>query len=159
MKILGIDPGSHATGYGVIEKVDGDLRCMIYGEVKPPKKARLSVCLTTIYDGIKEAIHHSNPELMAIENIFYGKNIGSLIKQGHVRGVAVLAGAEEGLPIFEYTPLEIKKAVTGYGLAEKRQIQIMVKRILRLRETPPPDAADALAVAICHMNFLKSEQV
>jgi crossover junction endodeoxyribonuclease RuvC len=159
LKVLGIDPGSHATGYGVIEKVDRGLHCIIYGEVKPPKKARLSVCLTTIYAGIKEAIHNSNPEIMAIEDIFYGKNISSLIKQGHVRGVAVLAGAQEGLSIFEYTPLEVKKAVTGYGLAEKIQIQIMVKKILRLKEMPSPDAADALAVAICHMNFLKIEQV
>ena len=158
MRVLGIDPGSHATGYGVIEKVDRDLHCVIYGEVKPPKKAGLSVCLTTVYDGIKEAIHHSNPDIMAIEDIFYGKNISSLIKQGHVRGVAILAGAQEGLSVFEYTPLEIKKAVTGYGLAEKIQIQIMVKKILRLKEMPSPDAADALAVAICHMNFLKIEQ-
>jgi crossover junction endodeoxyribonuclease RuvC len=159
LRVLGIDPGSHATGYGVIEKNDRDLHCILYGEVKPPKKSSLSVCLTTIYAGISEVIHHSSPQIMAIEDIFYGKNVSSLIKQGHVRGVAVLAGAQEGLSIFEYTPLEIKKAVTGYGLAEKIQIQLMVKKILRLKEMPPPDAADALAVAICHMNFLKIEQV
>jgi len=96
---------------------------------------------------------------MAIENIFYGKNIRSLIKQGHVRGVAILAGADGGVPIYEYSPLEIKKAVVGYGRAEKGQVQRMVRAILKLPELPPPDAADALAVAICHVHFRKTDQI
>ncbi len=159
MRVLGIDPGVRVTGYGVIESTGRDVRCVIYGEIKPPRKARLSICLSSIYAGIRETIHNTSPDTMVVEDIFCGKNVRSLIKQGHVRGVVVLAGVKEGLSVFEYTPLEIKKAVTGYGLAQKMQIQMMVKKILRLKEIPPPDAADALAVAICHMHFSKSEQV
>jgi crossover junction endodeoxyribonuclease RuvC len=94
-----------------------------------------------------------------LENIFYGKNIRSLIKQGQVRGVVIFAGAAQGVPVFEYSPLEIKKGVVGYGRAEKRQVQIMVKAILRLSSLPPADAADALAAAICHANFFKEQQI
>lgn len=159
MRVLGIDPGSRVTGYGLVEQVGSGLRCAFYGEIKPARGASLSACLSAVYGGIKEAIRQSAPEIMAIEDIFYGKNVHSLIKQGHVRGVAVLAGAQEGLAVYEYSPLEIKKAVTGYGFAEKRQVQIMVKNILKLTELPPPDAADALAAAICHIHFLKTEQV
>lgn len=159
MRVLGIDPGSRVTGYGVVEKVRGGLTCVFYGEIKPEKGARLSACLSAVYRGIKEAIRQAEPKIMVIEDIFYGKNVHSLIKQGHVRGVAVLAGAEEGLTVYEYSPLEIKKAVAGYGFAEKRQVQMMVKNILKLVDAPPPDAADALAAAICHINFLKTEQV
>ncbi|MHB8091117.1 MAG: crossover junction endodeoxyribonuclease RuvC [Syntrophales bacterium] len=159
MRVLGIDPGSQVTGYGVVETVKSRFECVFYGEIKPSKGASLSVCLMDVYRGIKEAIRRSNPEILVIEDIFYGKNVHSLIKQGHVRGVAVLAGAQEGLAVYEYSPLEIKKAVAGYGFAEKRQVQMMVKNILKLAEIPPPDAADALAAAICHINFLKTEQV
>ena len=159
MRVLGIDPGSRVTGYGIVEKVQGGLKCPLYGEIKPARGASLSECLMTVYGGIKEAIISAEPEIMAIEDIFYGKNVSSLIKQGHVRGVAILAGAQEGLAVYEYSPLEIKKSVAGYGLAEKRQVQMMVKNILRLAEIPPPDAADALAAAICHIHFLKTEQV
>ncbi|MBW6485935.1 MAG: crossover junction endodeoxyribonuclease RuvC [Syntrophobacterales bacterium] len=156
---MGIDPGSKVTGYGVVEAVRSRFECVFYGEIKPSRGAGLSVCLMEVYSGIKEAIRRSNPEILVIEDIFYGKNVHSLIKQGHVRGVAVLAGAQEGLAVYEYSPLEIKKAVAGYGFAEKRQVQMMVKNILKLTELPPPDAADALAAAICHINFLKTEQV
>jgi crossover junction endodeoxyribonuclease RuvC len=102
-------------------------------------------------------IRRAEPQALAIENIFFGKNIRSLIKQGHVRGVAILAGADGGLPVFEYSPLEIKKAVVGYGRAEKGQVQTMVRAILKLPELPPPDAADALAVAICQLHFRKTD--
>ena len=135
------------------------LRCVLHGEIKPVRNASLSVCLQTICGGIREAIQRTEPEAMAIEDIFYGKNIRSLIKQGHVRGVAILAGAEGGLPVFEYSPLEIKKAVVGYGRAEKGQVQMMVRAILNLQELPPPDAADALAAAICHIHFRKADHV
>jgi crossover junction endodeoxyribonuclease RuvC len=158
-RVLGIDPGSHVTGYGVVENAAGGLRCVLHGEIKPVRGASLAVCLQNIFDGIREEIRRTTPEAMAIENIFYGKNIRSLIKQGHVRGVAVLAGAEGGLPVYEYSPLEIKKAVVGYGRAEKGQVQMMVRAILKLPELPPPDAADALAVAICHIHFRKTDPI
>jgi crossover junction endodeoxyribonuclease RuvC len=156
---LGIDPGSQVTGYGVIEKARSGLCHVVYGEIKPGRGATLSLCLQTIYDGLREAIRQSAPEALAIEDIFFGKNVKSLIKQGHVRGVAILAGKHMGVPVYEYSPLEIKKAVVGYGRAEKSQVQMMVRAILNLSELPPPDAADALAVAICHSNFLKAEPI
>jgi crossover junction endodeoxyribonuclease RuvC len=156
-RVLGIDPGSHVTGYGVVEEAAYGLCCVKYGEIKPVKGVALSSCLQTICGGIQEVIRRTEPDALAIENIFYGKNIRSLIKQGHVRGVAILAGAESGVPVYEYSPLEIKKAVVGYGRAEKGQVQMMVRAILKLSELPPPDAADALAVAICHIHFRKAD--
>ena len=156
-RVLGIDPGSQVTGYGVVEEAGYGLCCVRYGEIKPVKGVAFSSCLQTICGGIQEVIRRTAPEALAIENIFYGKNIRSLIKQGHVRGVAILAGAESGVLVYEYSPLEIKKAVVGYGRAEKGQVQMMVRAILKLSELPPPDAADALAVAICHIHFRKAE--
>jgi crossover junction endodeoxyribonuclease RuvC len=156
---LGIDPGSKVTGYGVVEKARSGLCHIIHGEIKPGKGAPLSLCIQSIYDGLQEVIRQSAPDALAIEEIFYGKNIKSLIKQGHVRGVAILAGKHLGIPVYEYSPLEIKKAIVGYGRAEKTQVQMMAKAILRLPGLPPPDAADALAVAICHINFLKTEPI
>jgi crossover junction endodeoxyribonuclease RuvC len=159
LRVLGIDPGSHVTGYGIVEDSSSGLQCVLHGEIKPARGASLSTCLRTICTGIQEAIGRMAPEAMAIEDIFYGKNIRSLIKQGHVRGVAIWAGADGGLPVYEYSPLEIKKAVVGYGRAEKGQVQMMVRAILKLPELPPPDAADALAVAICHIHFRKADAV
>lgn len=159
MLILGIDPGSHITGYGVIDKKGNYLRHIIHGEVKPRKDSLLSTVLSSIYQRLSEVIVENSPQAIALENIFYGKNVRSLIKQAHVRGVIIFAGADKGIPVFEYSPLEVKKAVVGYGRAEKRQVQIMVKAILKLPALPPADAADALAVAICHANFFKEQSV
>ncbi len=156
-RVLGIDPGSHVTGYGVVEETVTGLSCVLHGEIKSVRGASLTKCLQTICGGIHDVIRDAAPEALAIESIFYGKNIRSLIKQGHVRGVAILAGADGGVPIYEYSPLEIKKAVVGYGRAEKGQVQMMVRAILKLPELPPPDAADALAVAICHIHFRKAD--
>ncbi|MFZ4439126.1 MAG: crossover junction endodeoxyribonuclease RuvC [Syntrophales bacterium] len=156
-RVLGIDPGSVVTGYGVVEEAPRGLCCVEYGEIKPVKGVALSSCLQTICGGIQEVIRRTAPGALSIETIFYGKNIRSLIKQGHVRGVAILAAAESGVPVYEYSPLEIKKAVVGFGRAEKGQVQMMVRAILKLSELPPPDAADALAVAICHIHFRKAE--
>ena len=147
------------TGYGVIEKARSGLCHIVHGEIRPGKDAALSSRLQTIYDGLREVIRQSAPGALAIEDIFYGKNVRSLIRQGHVRGVTILAGKHSGIPVYEYSPLEIKKAVVGYGRAEKAQVQKMAKAILNLTELPPPDAADALAVAICHINFLKADPI
>jgi crossover junction endodeoxyribonuclease RuvC len=119
----------------------------------------LSACLQTVYDGLREVIRKAAPDALAVEDIFYGKNVRSLIRQGHVRGVAILAGKHSVSPVYEYSPLEIKKAVVGYGRAEKGQVQMMVRAILNLSELPPPDAADALAVAICHIHFRKADPI
>ena len=159
MRILGIDPGSHITGYGIIEKKGNYLRHVAHGEIKPKKDSLLSATLIYFYQQLSEVISQTAPQAIALENIFYGKNVRSLIKQAQVRGVVIFTGADKGLDVFEYSPLEIKKAVVGYGRAEKRQVQVMVKAILKLPELPPADAADALATAICHANFLKEKPI
>lgn len=159
MRILGIDPGSHVTGYGIIEKKGNYLQHVLHGEIKPKKDSPLSATLIFVYQQLSAVISQTAPQAIALENIFYGKNVRSLIKQAQVRGVVIFAGADKGLDVFEYSPLEIKKAVVGYGRAEKRQVQVMVKAILKLPELPPADAADALATAICHANFLKEKPI
>jgi crossover junction endodeoxyribonuclease RuvC len=156
LRVLGIDPGNHITGYGVIEKQRSSLHHVMHGEIKMAKAASRSSRMLMIYDNLQEVISRSSPDVIAIEDIFYGKNIKSLIRQGEARGVVILACSHKNIPIYEYTPLEIKKAVVGYGRAEKKQVQTMVKAILHLSELPRVDAADALAVAICHVNFLKT---
>lgn len=154
--MLGIDPGSVVTGYGLVKSSRGRLEPVAHGEIKPERGMGLSSCLATIYNDLLAVVDEMQPDAIAIEDIFYGKNVRSLIKQGHVRGVAILAGAHRMIPVFEYTPLEVKKAVVGYGRAEKSQVQQMVKTILGLPSLPSEDAADALAVAICHAHSTKA---
>lgn len=157
MVILGIDPGTKTTGYGVVKKslTNQSLIGVTYGEIRIKRGEFLSVSLKKIYNGLIEIITEYAPDVMSIENIFYGKNVNSLIKLGQARGVAILAASQSNIPLYEYTPLEVKKAVVGYGKAEKTQVQHMVRVILSLQENPPLDASDALAIAICHSNFSK----
>jgi len=155
LRVLGIDPGIHITGYGVIEKQKSGLTYVMHGEIRMAKGLPLSSRLSMIYDNLLEVIDQSSPDAIAVEDVFYGKNIKSLIRQGETRGVVILAGSHKRIPVYEYTPLEVKKAVVGYGRAEKNQIQNMAKAILRLSDLPPADAADALAIAICHINSSK----
>lgn len=150
MKILGVDPGSHVTGYGIVELLERNMVSPDYGEIRFSGGSALERCLPQVYDALMEVVLREKPDAMAVEDIFYGKNVKSLIKQGHVRGAVILAGCHSGVPVFPYTPLEVKKAVVGYGRAEKFQVQKMVQAILKLPELPPADASDALAVAICH---------
>jgi len=150
MIVLGIDPGSLVTGFGVVEKRRNDVLHIQHGEIKVTAKVSLPSFLVAIYERLMAVIEQTKPDAVAIEDIFFGKNVKSLIKQGQARGVAILAGSHSGLPVFEYSPLEVKKAVVGYGRAEKSQVQAMIKAILQLKEAPTADAADALAVAICH---------
>jgi crossover junction endodeoxyribonuclease RuvC len=155
LRVLGIDPGIHITGYGVIEKQKNGLKHVMHGEIKMARGLPLSSCLSMIYDNLLEVINQSLPDAIVVEDVFYGKNIKSLIRQGETRGIVILAGSHRRIPVYEYAPLEVKKAVVGYGRAEKNQIQNMVKAILHLSDLPPADAADALAIAICHANSLK----
>ncbi|GAB6271828.1 MAG: crossover junction endodeoxyribonuclease RuvC [Smithella sp.] len=159
LRILGIDPGSIITGYGVIDKNGNYLRHVLHGEIKPPKDSLLSQVLICLYSQLCAVIAETGPQAVALENIFYGKNVRSLIRQAQVRGVVIFTCADLGIPVFEYSPLEVKKAVVGYGRAEKRQVQMMVKAILKLDSLPPADAADALAVAVCQANFMKEQPV
>jgi len=159
LRILGIDPGSNITGYGVVEKKRGGLSEVLHGEIKTTKNQRLSQRLVKLYGGLTAVIETSSPDMIAIEDIFFGKNVKSLISQGHARGVVLLAASQRGIPIHEYSPLEVKKAVVGYGRAEKSQVQQMVRAILRMADLPTADAADALAVAICHAHHGKDETI
>ena len=155
MIVLGIDPGSRITGYGVVEKKRKGIISITGGEITAKGNETLSIRLKKIHDNLIEIMRVFTPDAVALEDIFYGKNVKSLIKLGHVRGVIILAASHSNIPVFEYTPLEVKKAVVGYGRAEKNQVQKMVKIILNLDKLPPVDTSDALAVAICHTNFLK----
>jgi crossover junction endodeoxyribonuclease RuvC len=154
LRVLGIDPGNYITGYGIVEKQKSRLQYITHGEIRLAKTLPRSSCLMAIYHHLLNVIEKSVPDVFAIEDIFYGKNVKSLIRQGEVRGVAILAASQSNLPIYEYTPLQVKKAVVGYGRAEKNQVQTMVKAILNLPQLPSADAADALAVAICHANYI-----
>jgi len=151
MRILGIDPGSDSTGYGLIESDGSRHTAVLYGAVKTQPGKAFSERLLTIHTRLCEILAQAQADVLAIEEVFYATNVQSALKLGHARGVALLAAAQRGIPVFEYSPLEIKSAIVGYGRAEKHQVQSMVRFLLALPEVPTPDdAADALAVAICH---------
>src|SRR5580693_6287104 len=154
MRALGIDCGTEYTGYGVVElSPDDKLLCLTCGAIRLSPREPLPVRLATIFDRLKAIIVEHQPDNVAIEDIFYAINVKSALKLGQVRGVAMLAASSCGLEVAEYSPLSIKSAVVGYGRAEKRQVQQMVTRLLKLPEAPEPsDAADALAIAICHIH-------
>lgn len=159
MIILGIDPGTATTGYGVLRSENGKLTMIDNGCVLTDKELPMSERLVLLGEGIGRIIGEFSPEVMAIEELFYFKNKKTVISVGQARGVAVFVGRNAGLPIHEYTPLQVKQAVTGYGRAEKKQVQLMVKSILGLRDIPKPDdAADALAVAICCASSINFER-
>ena len=151
MIILGVDPGTLITGYGVVEVRDGTLRLLAYDVVKNRSGRSMPVRLKQIYQTLSSVIDRYHPDEFAIETAFYGKNVQSALKLGHARGVSILAAVNREIPTAEYSPREVKKAVVGNGAASKEQVQFMVKSILKLREVPRfYDASDALAVAICH---------
>ena len=152
MKVIGIDPGTRIMGYGIVESSGSRLIHIDNGAIFTSPKAPLADRLRDIYEGISKVIDQYKPDAVSIEDIFYSKNVKSAMKLGHARGVGMLAGANKGLDIFEYTPTAIKSAVVGFGRAEKKQVQQMVKILLNLPEVPQEDAADALAAAICHIN-------
>ena len=153
MKIFGIDPGSDRTGYGCIESSGSRHRLVACGILSAPVRATFPEKLLVIHRGLKALLERHRPECVAIENIFYAKNVRSALKLGHARGVALLAASEISIPVVEYSPAEIKRSVVGYGRAEKPQVQAMMKLLLGLDTAPRPhDVADALAVAICHIH-------
>ena len=151
MRVLGIDCGSERTGYGVIESNGGDHRLIAVGVIRTNTKLSFEKRLLEIAEGLRKLIREHSPEAGAVEGVFYSANVKTALKLAHVRGVALLALAEAGIGMAEYSPLEVKTAVVGYGRAEKSQVQLMVCSLLRLEETiGSEDACDALAVAICH---------
>ncbi len=154
MRVLGIDCGTEYTGYGVVELLDDErLVCIVCGAIKVSPRDPMPMRLSRISIGLQELICEHRPDRVAIEDVFYAVNVKSALKLGQVRGVAMLAAATAGLEVAEYSPLSIKSAVVGYGKAEKHQVQQMVTRLLNLDQVPEsPDAADALAIAICHLH-------
>jgi crossover junction endodeoxyribonuclease RuvC len=153
MRVLGVDCGSRVTGYGVIDSNGADCIYVCCGAIRSKSSDPLADRLKSIYSGIVQIIRELEPEAAAFESLFYATNVQSALKLGHVRGVSMFAAAEANLPIYEYSPLEVKSAVTGYGRAEKPQVQQMVRALLKLNAPPQPyDASDALAVAICHIH-------
>jgi crossover junction endodeoxyribonuclease RuvC len=153
MRVLGIDPSLQSTGFGIVEEDAGRLRPVAYGIIKPPAKLPLHLKLADIKNELETLIRTYTPEEAAIENPFYAQNMKTALLLGQVRGAVLVAVAGTGCALAEYSALEIKKAVTGYGQADKDQVQTMVRSLLELDDEPIPlDASDALAAAICHLN-------
>jgi crossover junction endodeoxyribonuclease RuvC len=153
MRIIGVDPGSDITGYGVIDSDGRNYNLVEYAAIKGTKQLSFAGRLLAISKQIEDVIERLGPQVCAIEDTFYAVNVKSALKLGQARGAVLVAAARAGLEVFEYTPLEIKSALVGYGRAEKQQVQEMVRVLLRMKSAPEPlDASDALAVAICHVN-------
>ena len=154
MRILGLDPGTASTGYGIIDSIDGRLSVVTFGVIKTPAGESASMRLQTIYNELNDLIAQYQPDCAGIEELFFGRNITTAISVGQARGVLLLALANANIPIGEYSPPKIKDSVAGYGKADKAQVQLMVRNLLDLEETPrPDDAADGLAVAITHYHY------
>ncbi|MCA9961082.1 MAG: crossover junction endodeoxyribonuclease RuvC [Anaerolineales bacterium] len=160
MRILGLDPGTATTGYGIIDAIDGRLQVVTYGVILTSARDSAPQRLQTIYQELNQLIATYQPNSAAIEEVFFGRNITTAISVGQARGVLILALANAGIPIAEYSPPRIKDAVTGYGKANKAQVQLMVRNLLDLEETPrPDDAADGLAIAITHYQYQRFESL
>jgi len=158
MLVLGVDPGSVTTGYGLIEKINGRLKFIDAGSISSQATSPFYERIYDIHRSITEIMNCYHPEEMAIEDVFFAKNVKSSLKLGHARGAALIAAVGCGIRIFEYSPLEIKKSVVGYGRAGKEQVQAMVKIILGLPAMLGTDTSDALAVAICHLNWARHDK-
>ena len=156
MLVLGIDPGTAITGYGLVKGEDDELTLVAYGAITTSSDWPLPERLQRIYRELTALIKDRQPTTVAVEELFFSKNVRTALSVGQARGVALLAAANAGLPIHEYTPLQVKQAITGYGRATKDQVQQMVRMLLALDSVPQPDdAADAIAVAICHIHSAK----
>ncbi len=154
MRVLGLDPGTATTGYGIIDVVDGRFFPVTYGIIKTLPKDTMPTRLQIIYTELNQLLAEYKPDTAGIEELFFGRNVTTAVTVGQARGVLLLALANANIPIGEYSPPKIKDAVTGYGKADKAQVQLMVRNLLELEETPrPDDAADGLAVAITHYHY------
>lgn len=160
MRVLGIDPGTLTSGYGIVTEEDHKLFHVVSGGISPSAKHPFPKRLAKIYDELEKIIEKYKPQAVVVEDLFVSNNIKSALKLGHARGVAILAAVNAGLPVFEYAPAEVKQAVVGSGKADKKQVQIMVKTLLDLPKAPhPADAADALAAAICHIHSSRMREM
>jgi len=157
MRVLGIDPGTMVTGYGVVGDINGKLSHVTHGTIEGKRKDSFPDRLKLIFDGLNKVIEKYKPDCIALEEVFYGKSVKSAIKVGEARGIAILCAASADIPMAEYAPTVVKRAVVGVGSAKKGQVGEMVKVILALSEVPKKyDASDALAIAICHCHRSKS---
>ena len=157
MLVLGVDPGSLVTGYGLVDKKENKLIYVEAGKISFPHSLPFTERIHKIFESLRDIIQAYQPKEMSIEDIFFAKNVKSALKIGHARGAALIAAIQFGLKIFEYTPLEIKQSVVGYGRATKEQVRSMVKLILELDTQFSLDTSDALAIAICHHNWVRFE--
>jgi crossover junction endodeoxyribonuclease RuvC len=155
MLVLGVDPGSRVTGYGLVEKRMNQMTYIDAGAIAPSARLPFYQRIHAIFQAISEIMEKYRPEEMAIEDVFYEKNVKSSLKIGHARGAVLVAAVRCSVKIFEYSPLEIKKSVVGYGRATKEQVRAMTQVILKLKGRPTLDASDALATAICHLNWTR----
>ena len=159
MIILGVDPGTLITGFGIIESTNGKMKVLAFDAIRNDSSTSMPLRLKRIYDALSEAIARYHPDQLAIETAFYGKNAQSALKLGHARGVAMLAAVAREIPTSEYSPREVKKAIVGRGSASKHQVQYMVQSLLHMKETPRYyDITDALAVAVCHLHRTVTHQ-
>ncbi|HET91687.1 MAG TPA: crossover junction endodeoxyribonuclease RuvC [Chloroflexi bacterium] len=153
MRVLGVDPGTATTGYGVVTEAGGELKVLTFGVIRTSADDPMPARLQSIYRAMRALAVEWEPDTAAVEELFFSRNVRTAMSVGQARGVTLLALADAGLDVAEYTPLSVKQAVTGYGSADKEQMQEMVRLLLGLAERPhPDDAADALAVAICHLH-------
>lgn len=160
MRVLGVDPGTITSGYGIVAEEDHKLFHVASGGISPSAKQPFPKRLKKIYEELEKIIAKYRPHVVVVEDLFVSKNMKSALKLGHSRGVAILAAMNAGVPVFEYAPAEVKQAVVGNGKAEKKQVQLMVKALLDMPKAPhPADAADALAAAICHIHSSRLKEM
>jgi crossover junction endodeoxyribonuclease RuvC len=160
MRVLGIDPGTLTSGYGIVSEEDHKLFHIVSGGISPSAKQPFPKRLKKIYEELERIIEKYKPHVVVVEDLFVSHNIKAALKLGHARGVAILAAVNAGIPVFEYAPTEVKQAVVGTGKADKKQVQAMVKALLELPKAPhPADAADALAAAICHIHSSRMREM
>jgi crossover junction endodeoxyribonuclease RuvC len=153
MKVLGIDPGTIVAGYGLVDDADGDPTMVTYGIIKSSSRISLSERLSNLYKGLSEVVKRYKPDVVAVETPFVSNNVSSALAIGRAQAVAMLVAANKNIPVYEYAPAKVKQRVTSYGASTKEQVQQTVKLLLNLPELPQPsDAADALAVALCHLS-------
>ena len=158
MIVLGVDPGSRITGYGLLQKKNNLITCVASGSIESPGSVPFFDRIYKIFTSMVDIMEKYRPDEMAIEDVFFAKNVKSSLKLGHARGAALIAAVQCNVKIHEYTPLEIKQSVVGYGRATKEQIRTMVQMILKLSSKLGPDTSDALAAAICHLNWIRYEK-
>jgi crossover junction endodeoxyribonuclease RuvC len=159
-RALGIDPGTALMGYGVVEETSGGLRAIDFGAIVTTAAQLPPERLLVLYERLNALLAQHKPSAVAVESLFFNKNVRTALSVGQARGVALLAAAQAGLPVFEYSPLQVKDAVVGYGRASKEQVQLMIRALLELETVPrPDDAADALAIAICHLHSARIQSL